>query len=187
MVATTTTPKLFLTDYASYNNGTQFEFGHWVDLSDFSNADDFQEYIKNHFKEADEKSPLPCGTPREETMFTDFEGMPRALYSESMSTKEMENLFEFLSLGEYDKPRAAFIIEQGEGIEYALIKYSDVVMYEDTENAKYDIFEQYYPEAEKQEQQCPYIEINYDRFIRENFTAFEYEGEHFLVDDNWNY
>lgn len=35
------TPKLFLTDYASYNNGTQFQFGHWVDLTDFSDATEF--------------------------------------------------------------------------------------------------------------------------------------------------
>jgi hypothetical protein len=54
----TATAKLFLTDYASYNNGTQFEFGHWVDLTDFADAEDFLEYVKNHFKEADKKSPF---------------------------------------------------------------------------------------------------------------------------------
>ena len=44
------TPKIFLTDYASYNNGTQFEFGHWVDLSDFSDADEVMEYISDHWR-----------------------------------------------------------------------------------------------------------------------------------------
>jgi len=187
MVATTTTPKLFLTDYESYNNGTQFEFGHWVDLSEFSSADEFLEYIETHFKAADEKSPLPCGTPREETMFTDYEGMPRALYSESMSAKELANLFEFLALDEDDRRKTAFIMEQGESVEYALSKYSDVIMHEDTDNAKYELFEMYYPEAEQAEQACPYVEINYDRFIKENFTEFEYEGQHYLVEDSWNY
>ena len=36
MKTTTETQPKFLTDYASYNNGTQFEFGHWVNLEDFS-------------------------------------------------------------------------------------------------------------------------------------------------------
>jgi len=88
--------KLFLTDYASYNNGTQFEFGHWVDLTDFSDAEEFNDYITTHFNEADEKSPLPCGTAREELMFTDFEDMPRYLYSESLSPDEITNIYEFM-------------------------------------------------------------------------------------------
>lgn len=85
-----------MTDYASYNNGTQFEFGHWVDLRDFSSADDFQEYITNHFKECDEKSPLD--SPREETMFTDFEGFPESLYGESMNESELEKIFKYIEL-----------------------------------------------------------------------------------------
>lgn len=81
---TTTTAKIFLTDYASYNNGTQFEFGHWVELSDFNDADELQDYISAHFKECDKKSPLDeYGSIREETMITDFEGFPKEYYSES--------------------------------------------------------------------------------------------------------
>jgi hypothetical protein len=41
--------KLFLTDYASYNEGSQFEFGHWVDLTEFSDSSDFLDYIKTTF------------------------------------------------------------------------------------------------------------------------------------------
>lgn len=80
---TTTTAQIFLTDYASYNNGTQFEFGHWVDLSQFSDAEELNDYIVEHFAECDEKSPLPCGSKREETMITDYEGFPEEFYSES--------------------------------------------------------------------------------------------------------
>ena len=87
--------KIFLTDYASYNNGTQFEFGHWVDLADFSDADELNDYIIEHFEECDEKSPLPCGTPREEIMITDYEGFPSVLYSESMNFEQLFNLFEY--------------------------------------------------------------------------------------------
>ena len=185
MKTTTTKPKLFLTDYASYNNGTQFEFGHWVDLTDFSDADEFLEYIKNHFSEADKENPLD--SPREEIMFTDFEGFPRSLYGESMSKKELENLFDFVNLDEHDKPRVCFILEQGESFDYAMSKYEYVIMTDDNgRQTHYELFDMFYPEAEKAEQSCPYLEINYDRFIDENFTEFEYDGVDYLVDDNWN-
>jgi hypothetical protein len=91
MTTTETTPRIFLTDYASYNNGTQFEFGHWLDLADFSDADELIQYINNHFAEADKKSPLD--SPREEIMITDFEGFPESLYSEAMSKKDFEKIY----------------------------------------------------------------------------------------------
>jgi|GEM_PF-605812 len=84
----TDTPRVFLTDYASYNEGTQFEFGHWVDLTDFSDFDELQDYITDHFAECDEKSPLKCGSSREETMYTDYENFPSFLYSESGMTED---------------------------------------------------------------------------------------------------
>lgn len=90
--------KIFLTDFASYNNGTQFEFGHWVDLNQFDDADELNKYIKDHFKKADKKSPLDeFGSIREETMITDFEGFPLPFYSECMN---FENLFEFFEKAE---------------------------------------------------------------------------------------
>ncbi len=92
-----TTPRIFLTDYASYNNGTQFEFGHWVDLNRFSSADELSEYITEHFKQADIKSPLDAfGSIREEVMITDYEGFPASLYGESMDFEALFGLFEFL-------------------------------------------------------------------------------------------
>lgn len=186
--ATKTDARLFLTDYASYNNGTQFEFGHWVDLSQFSDAGEFMEYIRKHFEEADEKSPLDnYGSKREEIMFTDFEGFPKSLYSESMSSNELERLFEFLNLDDDDKMKCAFILEQTGDIKYALEHYENVYLYEDSDRSRWDIFEQCYPEAEKLIEQCPYISIDYDHFIDENFTEFEYEGESYLVDNSWNY
>ena len=86
--------KLFLTDYASYNNGTQFEFGHWINLRDYSDAEELMKYINEHFKEADEKSPL--NSPREEVMFTDFEDFPESLYSESYSSDCIEKLYKLI-------------------------------------------------------------------------------------------
>ena len=92
---TTDKPRIFLTDYASYNNGTQFEFGHWLDLSQFNDADELSDYIQQHFEEADETSPLD--SPREEIMITDYEGFPEAFYSECMN---FENLFEYFERAE---------------------------------------------------------------------------------------
>lgn len=85
--------KVFLTDYASYNEDRQFEFGHWVDLSDYSDEEELFEYITEHFKKADEESPLFGGAKREEYMFTDYEGFPESLYSESMGKKQFETLY----------------------------------------------------------------------------------------------
>ena len=36
-------------------------------------------------------------------MFQDFEGFPRSLYSESASPEELEKLFDFVNLDDYDK------------------------------------------------------------------------------------
>jgi len=76
--------RIFLTDYASYNEGSQFEFGHWVHLDKFEDAEDLNAYIAKHFKEADKKSPLGYGSIREEILITDFEGFPAAFYDECM-------------------------------------------------------------------------------------------------------
>ena len=99
----TDTAKIFLTDYASYNNGTQFEFGHWVDLTQFSSVDELDDYIREHFEQADGKSPLPCGTPREEVMITDYENFPKCFYCESYDSETMEKLFDYLNMDDDDR------------------------------------------------------------------------------------
>ena len=85
------TPKVYVGTYAKYNNGS-IE-GEWVDLSDFTNADEFLAYCaKLHM---DEEDP--------EFMFQDYEGFPDVFYSESMGEDELNKLFEFLNLDEDDK------------------------------------------------------------------------------------
>lgn len=91
-------PAIFLTDYASYNNGTQFEFGHWVNLTDFSDASELMDYITDHFNEADQESPLD--SPREEIMITDFEGFPESLYGEAMSEQDFEKIYNLIDFME---------------------------------------------------------------------------------------
>jgi len=179
-------PSLFLTDYASYNEGKQFEFGHWVDLTEFSDANEFLEYISNHFAEADEKSPLPFGAKREETMLTDYENFPSQLYSESLSSKELEQLYEWINLDDDDKIKLAYLLEDGQKFDYAIDHVEDVYLTEFnyTFNEKYDLFEQYYPDAEKLSNSNDYVTIDYDRFIKDEFNEFSYNGVNYLVQFN---
>jgi hypothetical protein len=177
-------PRLFVTDYASYNEGTQFEFGHWVELSDFSDADDFMEYLSNHFKECDEKRPLGYGAIREEYMFTDYEGFPKQLYGESMGGKDMERLFEWIALEDEEKIKAAYLMENSYTVDEALEQYDQVSMheYDGSNQAKWDLFELIYPDAEAIENTNQYVIIDYNSFIRNEFNEFEYDGVTYLVD-----
>lgn len=178
------TPRLFLTDYASYNEGTQFEFGHWVDLNEFDLAEDFCQYIADHFKKADAKRPLGFGSMREEPMFTDFENFPRELYSESCNPSDLAYLFEYLALEDDKKLVVAALMDVwGYGIKEAIEASDDRYLTEYTDDAKYELFEMYYPEAEKQEQSNDYLTIDYDRFIDDCYTKVEIDGTTYLLED----
>ena len=71
--ALSTAPAIFVTTYAAYNSGRQFERGQWVDLTHFG---DYTEFV-DHCKEVYDNEQDP------EFMVTDFENFPRAWYSES--------------------------------------------------------------------------------------------------------
>jgi antirestriction protein len=145
------------------------------------------EYLSNHFEECDEKRPLWGGSPREEYMFTDYEGFPRQLYGESMGGKDMERLFEWIELDDDDKVKAAYLMDQGENVDYALSSYDNIYMreYDGSNKDKWSLFEECYPEAEAIENSNPYVSIDYDAFIRDNFNEFEYDGTTYLVDSNY--
>lgn len=178
-------PRIFLTDYASYNNGKQFEFGHWVDLTDFSDADELQDYITNHFKECDRKSPLGYGCTREETMITDFENFPRVLYSES--SMDFEALYEYINLDDDQKRAVTFILEQGEKLDHALEMAENVTMIEDYgRKTHYELFADMYPESDRASETCNYLTVDYDSFIEDNYTQWSYEGTDYLVNDGWS-
>jgi hypothetical protein len=116
-------------------------------------------------------------------MFTDYEGFPKQLYSESMGGEDIERLFEFIALDEYDKPKAAYLIDNGEDFD----NYDNIYMreYDGSNRVKWDLFEEFYPEAEILENSNPYVEINYDAFIRDCFNEFEYDGTTYLVYSNY--
>lgn len=66
------TPRIFVTTYKAYNEGRQFARGQWVDLDDYPDHDDLIAHCAESVGETDP-----------EFMVTDYEGFPRAWYSES--------------------------------------------------------------------------------------------------------
>lgn len=84
---TDTSPRVYVSTYAKYNNGSLK--GEWVNL-DGHDADTFAEAIRE--LHADEADP--------EFMFQDFEGFPREFYSESGLKDE---LWEWLELDEHNR------------------------------------------------------------------------------------
>ena len=115
-------------------------------------------------------------------MITDFEGFPKSLYQESGSAW-IENVYTWLNLEDHEKDSFEFLLEQGYEIDQAIEKCEDLCMYEyNTHSDIYDIFEMFYPEAEEQERQNPYLTIDYNSF-KDTFTEFESEtGNCYLVD-----
>lgn len=77
-----TTPKIFLTDHDSYNEESQDEFGHWVDLLLFDSETEVEEYISEHLKKYDKERPLPNGS-REKAIIVKFENVPKYFIEEN--------------------------------------------------------------------------------------------------------
>ena len=92
---------VYVGTYQKYNNGSIG--GAWVDLTKFSNEDEFLDYCRELHK--DEEDP--------EFMLQDFEEFPKAYYSESGLDSD---LWEWLSLDDDDKAMLeAYIYCYGEG------------------------------------------------------------------------
>lgn len=87
----TTKARLYVGTYAKYNNGSIA--GAWLDLEDYADAEEFMTACRELHK--DESDP--------ELMFQDFEGFPKELYSESMSTEDAGKLYAFLALDEEER------------------------------------------------------------------------------------
>lgn len=103
-MSTTTEARVYVGTYAKYNNGDLT--GKWLDLSDYSDRDAFLEACRELHD--DESDP--------ELMFQDFEGFPRAWYSESSAPPEI--LWEWLELDEREQRAFAVYAEHyGDGAE----------------------------------------------------------------------
>lgn len=81
-------PKLYCGTYGKYNNGSIK--GAWMDMTEYEDAEEFFAACRELHK--DEADP--------EFMFQDFECFPKELYSESMSTKDVEPILAYAKLDE---------------------------------------------------------------------------------------
>jgi antirestriction protein len=93
-----TNPRIYVGTYHKYNSGSIG--GAWLDLEDYSTKAEFLDACRG--VHADERDP--------ELMHQDFEGFPRAFYSESFIH---ERLFEFVQLDESDRRIWAAYLESG--------------------------------------------------------------------------
>jgi hypothetical protein len=160
METTTTKPSIFLTDYASYNEGSQFEFGHWVDLTDFNDADELNDYIVEHLAECDRKRPLGYGSIREEVMITDYEGFPEQFYCESGC--DFKRIYKYLEI-DYDNIGDSEKIDlwneycQDENLDDEILNFDD------------DFFETYYHNKTEAARAVCFGKVNWnDDFIQFN-------------------
>lgn len=88
MTTSTSSPRLYVGTYAKYNAGSIK--GAWLDLENYSDKEAFLKACAT--LHADEHDP--------EFMFQDFEGFPRALYSESSVS---EKIWDWIELDEDDR------------------------------------------------------------------------------------
>ena len=81
-------PAVYVGTYAKYNDGSLA--GEWVKFADYSDADEFFDYIKALHEDEDDP----------EFMFQDSEYLPDSLYSESLSPSDVEAIYEYLEVAE---------------------------------------------------------------------------------------
>lgn len=127
-------PMVYVGTYAKYNNGSLK--GEWVNLSDFSDKDDFIEYCLELHN--DEKEP--------ELMFQDYENIPKGLISESDIDESLWEILplydeygeEFIntvmndcSLSDYDELQSVIndmVVYYADSVEEAVERYCDETM-----------------------------------------------------------
>ncbi len=188
-----TTAKLFVTDYASYNAGLQFVCGQWYDLEDYNDASELYDAITEHYNnEADEQVKELFNKDENEEieisdlelMFTDFEGFPDSLYSESLNESELNEIIEFSNLDEEEREKIdAFVNCFGGDIKQALEKYEDAFagQYDSDEDFAQDMAEQ---TGINLNQGWPFNCIDWEQAARE--LMFDYHCDNgFYFSANW--
>jgi len=175
--------QIFLTDYASYNEGTQMEFGHWVDLTAFSDGQELRNYIDNHFKECDRLRPLGYGNIREEIMITDYEGLPSEMYSEC--GMDWDAVIEFVHLNNWEQAAVVALLENGHTLEDAMDRREDMFLFEANSREDYwTEFEELYPDAVKASNESYFIKIDIDAFI-DAYNEVFWDGVTYAFDPNY--
>lgn len=146
-------PKIYVGTYKKYNEGSLF--GEWVDLTQFSNIDEFYRYIRKLHK--DEKDP--------EFMFQDWENIPSVFISESYISPAVWDLMNagvdmdvIFALAEYLRNEDDLI---------KIIENGDFTVYYDVNNDEdlgYEIVDNVYGGVENLGKETLESYFNYDRF-----------------------
>ena len=150
--------RVFITDWASYNDGSQFEFGKWWDLEDFSDYEEFSDTVTEYFKEADEKSPLYF-TTREEIFFSDHEDNANGFLTEDFSSAK--KYFELKELDEHDL--ISQLIAEESNCEAERVYYTEGSQYNNSDLAEFH---------EQHTGVCPYDLQEKSEYLRFNFDAY---------------
>lgn len=159
--------RVYVGTYEKYNNGSLF--GEWVDLTQFSNIDEFYKYIRRLHK--DEPDP--------EFMFQDWENIPSVFISESYISPAIWDLMNsgvdmdiIFALAEY---------LQNEDDLIKIIENGDFTVYYDVNNDEdlgYEIVDNVYGGVENLGKETLESYFGYDSFGRDlqlegTFIPFE--------------
>jgi antirestriction protein len=144
--------KVFVTTYALYNEGLQFknnQTGFWLDTANY----DVETLIANFVAQGDQDPEL---------MFTDYEGFPESLYSESGMDFDLIN--EYDELDDDEQKVVEYLIDHlGYDIKSALDKHEDVNVHDcSAHDYVYGLVDEYYdlPDLAK-------TYFDYDAFARD--------------------
>jgi len=172
--------ELFITDYASYNEGTQFEFGKWWSLDDYADAEDFKDAVQEYFEKADEKRPLDeYGSKREELMITDSSGIGD-LYQESYSDNHIEELYILLEMADKHQYDIDFLIDVKSHFGYSMndfeTAFDDMIIVH--EDSAYHMMIEFYPELDK----LPaFVSIDWETTEKWFYQDYAEIGEYYVL------
>ncbi len=122
-------PSIYVGTYAKYNNGSLF--GEWVDVTQFSNVDEFYDYCKVLHK--DEADP--------EFMFQDYEGFPEGYVSECSLNPAIFDVLNELDHEEYED-FCSFVSHFGSDSTVEDFRDSYIGHYNSEEDFAYELMEQ---------------------------------------------
>lgn len=155
--------RVYVGTYNKYNNGSLF--GKWLDLSDYSDKDEFLEACRELHK--DEEDP--------ELMFQDIENIPEALISESWLSEKFFELRDAIEKLSETEQEAFFVWCDHHNSDISEEDADDLVSsfedeyqgeYKDEEDYAYEIVEECYdlPEFAK-------TYFDYEKFARDLFMC----------------
>lgn len=177
MTTTATTPRIFVTCLASYNAGNLI--GKWIDLDDYSSADDLKEAISEYLTELDKETPLDGGEVREEYFITDYEGFPETMYSEYMDFEPVYEYMEVVSDMDEDRLEAFTLFVDNNGGDFdSDTKEQFEEAYQGQYNSTSDFTEQLVDELGYLDQMPENIRyyFDYDKFERDLFISDYWES-----------